>query len=52
MGPAQNQHWEQSDGHEVANDRIFVDLGFMSFFRVQNAKNRFAFSFVSKSFPG
>ena len=22
--------WEQQDGHEVANDRIFVDLGMIS----------------------
>ena len=32
LGTTLEDPWEQSDGHEVANDRIFVDLGVISGF--------------------
>ena len=48
--------WEQQDGHEVANNRIFVDLGvilglvYVSFWSSKCVKNRFIFKLVSRSF--
>ena len=41
--------WEQQDGHEVANNRIFVDFGmisgpvYVSFWNSKYVKNRFLF---------
>ena len=48
--------WEQQDGHEVANNRIFVDFGVISgpvyvgFSGPKCFKNRFIFRFVSMLF--
>ena len=48
--------WEQQDGHEVANNRIFVDFGvisgpvYVSFWSSKCVKNRFIFKLVSRSF--
>ena len=47
--------WEKQDGHEVANNRIFVDLGVISglvsvSFWVQNALEFFFFRLVSKTY--
>ena len=48
--------WEQQDGREVANNRIFVDLGVISgpvlcqFEGSKMLKNRFIFRLVSRSF--
>ena len=45
--------WEQQDGHEVANNRIFVDFGMISglvhvgFPGPKCFKKRFTFRFVS-----
>ena len=48
--------WEQQDGHEVANDRIFVDFGvisgsvYVSFSGSKCLKNSFIVRLVSRSF--
>ena len=47
---------EQQDGHEVANDRIFVDFGmisglvYVSFWGSNWSKSRFIFRLASRSF--
>ena len=47
--------WEQQDGHEVANNRIFVDFGmisgpvYVSFWSSKCVKNRVLFKLVSRS---
>ena len=57
--PALRDHpggpWGQQDGHEVANDRIFVDLGeisgpvYISFWGSKCVKHLFMFRLVSRS---
>ena len=48
--------WEQQDGHEVANDRIFVDFGMISgfvYFSFGGSKcvtNHFIVKLISRSF--
>ena len=47
--------WEQQDGHEVANNRMFVDFGvisglaYISFWVSKFVNNRFIFRLVSRS---
>ena len=45
--------WEQQDGHEVANYRMFVDLGVIPglvYMGFKMRKKRFIFRLVSRSF--